>query len=310
MTAKKNVPMLLVTVLIFSILAALALLINRNFSGQTKWILYTPILLFQALWLDRLYVIGHEASHRKLFTNSKLTNEIFGFLILLPLMVPLRIYRTIHNFHHKHNRSDVHTSALDVFVSKRRPNLLSKIYFNFLWYFAVFGTGFFLHSLISVLLFLFVPVRLSRKISPAFNDWTIGDQLNSVMQFIGGIGFHLGIYYFAGAEIYLYVLGYPMLVFAWIWSMLVYIFHYDTTMGEKNVFHARALKSNWLFRNILLNFNEHVTHHVNPGISWFDLPDKRVELPENFRSNIRVNTLAGAILQQFRGPKIIWKPEK
>jgi len=309
MTVNKNIPMLLFTVLIICILTAFAIVINSYFSGIEKWAIYIPILFIQALWLDRIYVIGHEAAHRKLFADNKLANEILGFIILLPLMVPLRIYRKIHDFHHKFNLSDIHTSALDVFVSKRKSNIFSKLYFNILWYFAIFGAGFFLHSLISVLLFLFVPVKFSKKISPAFNDWTVGDQLNSIMQFGGGIAFHLAICYFAGNEIYLHALGYPMEAFAWIWSMLIYVFHYDTTMGENNKYHARALKSNRLFRNVLLNFNEHVTHHVNPEISWFELPKKRVELPENFNSNIRVNTLTDAILQQLKGPKIIWKNE-
>ncbi len=304
---RKNSVVVLKTFLGLIGLSALALLVLYYSPVEYRNLLYIPIVLMQALWLDRLYVAGHEAAHRKLFTHNKLTNEIFGFMILLPLMVPLRIYRKIHDFHHKHNRTTAEVSALDVFISKRKNNIASKLYFSSLWYFAVFVGGFFLHSLISVLLFLFVPVRWSKKISPAFNDWTVGDQLNSILQFFAGVAFQVGIYLIGGVEIYLYVLGYPMIVFAWIWSMLVYVFHYDTTMGDRNMFHARALKSNFLFKYILLNFNEHVTHHVKPGVSWFDLRNKRVELPPEFQSNEKADNLVKAVFQQLKGPKIIWK---
>lgn len=311
MARKKNTLMLAITLSVAGLLTAAAIYIGENIEASEKYFLYAPVLLFQALWLDRLYIIGHEAAHRKLFPKNRTANEFWGFVILLPLMVPLRIYRKIHDFHHTHNRISPKVSSLDVFTSKRKENPVGKSYFFGLWYFAVFAGGFFLHSLVSVLLFLFVPVRLSKKISPAFKDWSIGDQLNSILQFAAGAALHLGVYYFAGTEIYLYALGYPMLLFAWIWSMMVYIFHYRTSTGENNRYHARALRSNFLFKYVLLNFNEHVTHHADPGISWFDLPEKRKYLPEEYaQENQKVNSLAGAILQQLKGPTILWEYRK
>ena len=138
--------------------SVLAVYINSSIENTTiRLIIYFPLLLFQGLWFYRFYIVGHEASHKKLFPNNIKHNDFFGSLILMPLMVPINIYRKIHYFHHGFNRKDEHTSALDTYVVKGRMKTLKKIYYYFIWYLSVFFGGFFIHSLISVILFLFIP---------------------------------------------------------------------------------------------------------------------------------------------------------
>ncbi len=307
----RNVKLILETVAVFFINSCVAIFISSlDVDTWIKMLIYIPVLLFQGLWFYRFYIVGHEAAHKKLFPANVNLNDFWGSVILIPLMVPITIYRKIHYFHHGFNRKDDHTSALDTYVIQGKPTLLKKMYAYILWYLSVFLGGFFLHSLISVILFLFIPPKLSIKISPAFNNWTVKDQLRSILLFLFGVGFHIAILFVFGKTIYLYTLGYPMLAFAWVLSLLVYIFHYDTTKGDEVRFNVRSVKRIPVFSWILMNFNEHATHHQYPNIPWHELPLKSKPLPEKFESkNQSTRNFFKAILNQFKGPIIVYETQ-
>lgn len=306
-TRQKNVYLLSET---FGVLM-LCFVVGYGFSKLVEWslflkIIYGLFLLFQGLWFYRLYIVAHEASHRKLFPDQKWVNDFWGSVALIPLMVPVNVYRKIHMFHHGFNRKDPHTSALDTFVVKGRFKKIKHVWFTLIWYVNVFLGGFFIHSLISVLLFLFIPVSWSLKISPAFKGWTIKDQFTAMGLFLMGVGLHLAVYSFFGGQVYAYTLGYPLLSFAWVLSLLVYIFHYDTSMGEETRFHVRSVRHVPFFSWVLMNFNEHATHHQYPNIPWYQLPEKREELPAPFLDrNQNTRNFFKAIFNQLKGPNII-----
>lgn len=306
LTTRKNIGLVLETILVFICISLLAVYLHSAPIPHTiRWLLYIPLLLFQGLWFYRFYIVGHEASHYKLFPQNRSLNDVFGSLVLLPLMVPINIFRKIHMFHHGFNRKDNHTSALDTFTTKKLTPL-KRLYFYILWYTGVFLGGFFIHSLISVFLFLFVPPALAEKISPAFKGWKFKDQLLAIALFSLGICFHLLVLFVFGTENYLLVLGYPMLSFAWVLSLFVYIFHYDTTVGKDVRYNVRSVKKVPLFSWVLMNFNEHATHHQQPNIPWYELPAKRQTLPEEFtRQNQNTWNFFKAIFQQLKGPRII-----
>jgi len=305
----RNIKLILETITVFLLNSCAAVYISTlSLEAWIKLTVYFPLLLFQGLWFYRFYIVGHEAAHKKLFPNNLRLNDFWGSVILIPLMVPITIYRKIHYFHHGFNRKDDHTSALDTYIMYGKPKLVKKIYAYILWYLSVFFGGFFLHSLISVVLFLFIPPKLSIKISPAFNNWTIRDQVRSILLFILGVGFHLAIYFIFGKTIYLYTLGFPMLAFAWVLSLLVYIFHFDTTKGDEVRFNVRSVERIPLFSWILMNFNEHATHHQYPNIPWHELPLKRTPLPEAFdNKNQNTRNFFKAILNQLKGPTIVYE---
>ena len=272
-------------------------------------VLLVAVIMLQGCWLHRLYVVAHEASHRKLWPGQPRINDLLGQLLLLPLMLPLRIHRKIHAFHHGHNRRDLQTSALDTFVIRRRSGplgrTLSHAWCYLLWYLAVFAGGFFVHSLVSVLLFLAMPLRIARAISPAFKGWRVSDQLRSLASFGLGVGLHLGCAWLLGPRAWAMSMGWPLLAFAWIYSLLVYIYHFDTDYGPAVRFHVRGLRRSPLASWWLLNFNEHATHHRLPKLPWYQLPDHREPLPRAHADNQKVHTITAAILAQLRGPRII-----
>lgn len=305
----RNSKLVIETILIFFLNGSLAYFIwNLELSTSIQWICYIPVLLFQGLWLYRIYIVGHEASHKKLFPNNRQLNDLVGTVILLPLLVPINIYRKIHLFHHGFNRKDPHTSALDTYTIKGNFKSAKKLLSYISWYLSVFFGGFFLHSLISVVLFLFVPPKLAVKISPAFKAWTLKDQLQAILSFLLGVSIHFSVIYFFGTKNYLLFLGFPMLAFAWILSFLVYIFHYKTTIGSQVRYNARSVNRVPIVSWILMNFNEHATHHQFPNIPWYELPQKRKELPKEFaEKNQNTHNFFRAILNQLKGPNIVYE---
>lgn len=271
------------------------------------WWLYPPVLLLQALLFQRLYIIGHEASHRKLVPGDPLRNDLLGQLMMLPILIPVRIYRQVHMFHHGFNRRDHHTSALDVFVSPWPLTPLARAYFTLLWYLGVFAGGYFLHSVASVIIFLFVPTRHAEKVSPAFKRWTDRDRVTAWAQLLACFAFVVGLGFVLGWDAWRFAWLYPFLAFAWVWSLLVYVFHYHTTIGEDTRFHVRALRQHGVLSWLWLNFNQHASHHMAPNVPWYQLPESRQELPEPFRvKNQNTDRYWRAILQQLAGPTIVY----
>jgi len=307
MNTKKNITLVIETIIVFVCLCFFATFIHRHplENSILRKLLFFTTAMIQGFWFYRFYIVGHEASHRKLFINNRKANDILGSIILLPLMTPITIYRKIHMFHHGHNRQDNHTSALDTFTTNN-PSFIKKIYYYLVWYVSIFFGGLFIHSLVSVVLFLFVPPVLARKISPAFDGWTLRDQLKSIALFSIGVGLHFSVYYFFSWEVYLWTMGYPMIAFAWILSLFVYIFHYDTSVGEQVRYNVRSVEHVPFFSWVLMNFNEHATHHQHPNIPWYELPDRRAALPKEFSDkNQNSWSLTKAVFQQLKGPRII-----
>jgi fatty acid desaturase len=290
------------------LLAAAALRLDA-YESPLATLALVAVIILQGCWLHRLYVVAHEASHGKLWPSSRRINDAIGQLLLLPLMLPLRIHRKIHAFHHGHNRRDFETSALDTFVIRGHATPLRRAWCHLLWYLAVFAGGFFIHSLISVVFFLALPLSLARRISPAFKGWRVSDQLRSLVAFGGGLALHLGVAWLFGARVWALTLGWPMLAFAWVYSLLVYIYHYDTDYGPAVRFHVRSLRRSAIASWWLLNFNEHATHHREPALPWYLLPEHRAPLPAEHAGNQNVHTIGAAILGQLRGPRIIELPE-
>ena len=295
--------LLLETLGLFALLAVLA--IRAALSGWA-WLLYPPVLLAQAFTLQRIYIVGHEAAHKKLVPANRWWNDTLGQVALLPILVPVVIYRKVHYFHHGFNRKDHQHSALDVFVSPWPVTPVVQGFFYLVWYLGIFAGGYFLHSVASIIIFLFIPTDQARKISPAFHNWTARDRMTAWAQFLACVGFH-ALTYALDSRLWLYALGLPFLAFAWVWSLLVYIFHYATTIGDDVRYNVRRLERHWFFSWLLMNFNEHATHHIQPTIPWYELPENRKDLPAAFAAkNQTTGSFLWAILQQVKGPTVVY----
>jgi fatty acid desaturase len=294
------------TVAVFLTLALLAAASATLLSGAPRLAAVALLAIPQGMWLDRMYTVAHEAVHFKLFPGRTRLNDAVATLLLAPIAAPLSVYRRIHGFHHGGNRRDRATAALDQFRTQGPPSPAMRRMYGLLWNFYVFGGGFFLHSLLTILIFLVVPARRAARISPVFRNWPARMRLRAWAEFGVGAALHAAVIGFAGWTIWLAMLGLPLLVFAWLWSMLLYIYHYRTSIGPDVRRNVRSLPRQPFFSWLLLNFNEHATHHRDPTIPWYALPDHRD--PADVPGAEDVRSLGAAIRQQRAGPTL-WSPE-
>lgn len=261
------------------------------------WLLAVP----RGLWVQRHYCVGHEASHLKLFPESRRLNAIVGQLFLLPLLTPLAVFRKIHIFHHGHNRRDYHTSALDV-ISLRRNTWYWRGYGWFRWLTATYLGGWFWHGLISILLFLVLPVATARRISPAFEGWTTAKRIESIVAFGSAVAVLLAPLVYGGFGLWLACWGAPLVVFAWFYAAHLYVYHYRTAIGPAVHEHARRLGgriTGWW----LLNLNLHDAHHAQPSVVWYAIPDVNWAVPSAELGTGR--SLWWGIWHQLRGPMLL-----
>ncbi len=301
------------TIIVFLVLSAASVawtLSKTTLDHTLYWAGVVLLTILQGGWFHRLYTAAHEAIHKKLVPDNRRLNDIIGQALLSPLLIPVPVYRKIHQFHHTHNRRDHHTSTLDGFVVTKEPGFFKRVYLGLCWYIGVFAGGYFLHGVVSILFFLFLPPAVAQKVSPAFKGWRWRDQFEAMAIFAGCVGLHAGLAWAAGASVWWAVLGRPFLFFAWIYSLFVYIYHYRTTYGDQVVYHVRSVPTPRFFKWWLLNFSHHRVHHRYPTLPWHMLPEEPAELPEAFKKNENVDTLLGAVLQQAKGPEIFVEPEK
>ena len=289
-------------------LAALALLALEYLQPAAAWSAIAALALLQGLWFDRLYTVAHEAVHRKLVPGRPALNDAIGTLLMLPIVAPFTAFRKIHGFHHGGNRRDRETAALDHFRLPPDAPESAVAARRRLWLFYVFGGGFFLHTLATILIFLLVPARRAQRISPVFRGWPVRLRLQAWLEFLAGIGLHVAVGQLWGVAAWFALLGLPMLVFAWFWSMMLYIYHHRTSVGPDVRHNVRSLPRQPFFSWLLLNFNEHATHHRDPTIPWYELPARRYALPASHAANQDVENLLEAVLRQRRGP-VVWRAE-
>lgn len=300
-----SLALLFETLAIYAVLVGAAVWAAR--AGAGPWTL-AALALALGLWLDRMYTVGHEAGHRKLFPDHPRLNDLVGSVMFAPLMVPLVVYRKIHAFHHGHNRRAPKVATLDVVQLPPEPGLrrrLARLVGWAGWLLGVFAGGFYIHGLVSIVLFLVLPTKVACRVSPAFRNWKPRHRLRAWLELGAGAALHVLVWRLAGADVWLAAFGLPTLAFAWIYSLMVYIYHYDTTIGGDIRYNVRSLPPSRVLSWLLLNFNEHVTHHADPRLPWYMLPRRRIGLPPEYAGNAKVRSVLGAILQQLRGPVFV-----
>ena len=259
----------------------------------------------QGIWLQRIYCVGHEASHHKLLPEHPRANDAIGQLALFFLMVPLSVFRKIHRFHHGANRRDHQTSALDCYVVPKGAGPLRRGWAHVLWFTGILGGGWFTHSLVSILLFLFLPVSMARKVSPAFQGWNVRLQLSSWIWFLLPIALQLMLAVQVSLAVWWALCGLPLLVFSWVYSVQLYVYHYRTSVGPQTRFHARRLDQERWVSWWLLNLNHHDTHHRFTKVVWYDLPHFAEPLPPEYASNQQHRSFVRGLRDQLKGPTIV-----
>jgi fatty acid desaturase len=255
------------------------------------WTLLPTVILTNPYWS-----LIHEAIH-DMFHPNRSVNAFFGRLLSILFGAPFRILRTSHLAHHKLNRLPLEgTEYYDRATSTKTRAAPG-------YYFQIF-LGLYLAEALSPLYFLLprrALVRLQKRLlTPGsvsailMQNWLGAAALREI-RFDGCLAM---LWFVLAAACY--GAHWPLLAAAWLGrafliSFLDNVYHYATPVGD--LFYARNLALPGPCAKLLLHFNLHGVHHVNPAIPWSDLP-----LAFDAQAGKHDGDYFGAALRQLRGP--------
>jgi fatty acid desaturase len=253
-------------------------------------------LLPVALLTNPFWSLIHEAIHDLLHPNRRVNAYIGRFLAIL-FGSPFRILRFSHLLHHKLNRLPVEGTEYYDGNQKSKASAAPGYYFQI-------SFGLYLVEVISPLLF-FLPrswirwfkEKLLRPESVSailIQNW-LGDEALREIRFDGLLTVSC-----LTLSVLCYGENWPLLLMAliargFLISFLDNVYHYETPVSD--IFYAKNL---WLaspLTKLLLHFNLHGIHHVNPAIPWIHLPEAFDAGAGRFHGDY-----FAASLHQLRGP--------
>jgi fatty acid desaturase len=255
------------------------------------WTLLPLVLLTNPFWS-----LIHEAVHDLLHPDRRANTYVGRFLAIL-FGSPFRILRLSHLLHHKLNRLPVEGTEYYDRNHKSKASAAPGYYFQI-------SFGLYLIEVISPLLF-FLPRNWIRRFKDKLlqpesisailvQNW-LGDEALREIRFDGLLTVSWLMFSFL-----CYGENWPLLLAAlvargFLISFLDNVYHYETPVSD--IFYAKNL---WLPRplmKLLLHFNLHGIHHVNPAIPWIHLPKAFAAEAGRFQCDY-----FGASLHQLRGP--------
>ena len=229
-------------------------------------------LLPLALLTNPYWSLIHETIH-DLFHPSRSVNAFFGRFLSILFGAPFRILRMSHLVHHKLNRRPVEGTEYYDRATGTKSRAAPSYFFQIIF-------GLYLFELLSPLYFL-LPRRLLVRMQERFmrpgsvsgvlmQNWLGTDALREI-RFDGLLTLSWLTLSFLCYGAYWPLLAAVLLARAFLISFLDNVYHYATPVDD--VFYARNLRLPESLTKLLLNFNLHGVHHINPAIPWIDLPE-------------------------------------
>ena len=271
----------------FVILPLWLLPLERNWA----WTLLPLALLTNPFWS-----LIHEAIH-DLFHPNRRANALTGRLLAILFGSPFRILRQSHLLHHKLNRMPVEGTEYYDRGKGAKAAAAPGYYFQIL-------LGLYLVEVVSTLGFLLPRQWLQRfreKHLPAHSvssilmqNWLGAESLREIR--LDGLLTLVWLSF----SFWLYGENWPLLLAVlvargFLISFLDNVYHYETPVSD--VFFAKNLRLPAPLAKLLLNFNLHGIHHINPAISWINLPKAFEVQGAKFQGRY-----FAAALRQLHGP--------
>jgi len=235
-------------------------------SKSWAWTLLPLALLTNPFWS-----LIHEAIH-DLFHPSQTVNRFFGRLLAIVFGAPFRILRMSHLLHHKLNRLPIEGTEYYDRTNGSKASAAPGYYFQIV-------LGLYLVEVLSPL-FFFLPrfclgwfkkrfIRAGTVSALLMDNWLGRDSLREIR--CDGVATVLWL----TLAFVCYGEYWPLLLTAllgrgFLISFLDNIYHYETPVSD--LFYAKNLSLAAPLNKLLLNFNLHGIHHVNPAIPWIHLP--------------------------------------
>ena len=253
-------------------------------------------LLVAALFTNPYWSLVHETSH-DLFHPNRAVNAFFGRLLSILFGAPFRILRTSHLVHHKLNRLPAEGAEYFDRAARTKARAAAGYYYRIF-------LGLYIAEVLRPLSCLLPRALLNRLQRRLLKPGSVGAIL--MEQWLGAAALRdirfdgcLAILWLALAAAcygrHWPLLAGALLARAFLSSFLDNLYHYGTPVG--NIFYARNLALPEMAAKLLLHFNLHGVHHVNPAIPWSDLPEAF-----EAQGGRHEGDYCAAALRQLRGP--------
>jgi fatty acid desaturase len=253
-------------------------------------------LLPLALLSNPFWSLLHEAIHDLLHSNRRV-NAFIGRGLAVLFGSPFRILRLSHLLHHKLNRLPVEGTEYYDRAKTTKAAAAPGYFFQIL-------LGLYLVEVVSPIMFF-----LPRAWLQWFKDRHLPGQSVSAILMQNWLGAEAlreirldGALTLAWLSLsfWLYGENWPMILAllsarGFLISFLDNVYHYATPVGD--IFYAKNLRLAAPLNKLLLNFNLHGIHHINPAISWIHLPKAFEVQAGKFQGGY-----FAAALSQFNGP--------
>ena len=234
--------------------------------SRWAWLLLPIVLLTNPFWS-----LIHEAIH-DLFHSNKSVNGLVGRLLAILFGSPFRILRLSHLLHHKLNRMAVEGTEYYDRDKSSKAAASPGYYFQIL-------IGLYLIEVISPLYF-FLPRRWLERFRVGYlppqsvssilmQSWLGAESLAEIRRDGALTIFCLALAFYCYGGYWPLLLG-ALAARGLLISFLDNVYHYETPVSD--VFFAKNLSLPQPLAGLLSNFNLHGIHHINPAISWIDLP--------------------------------------
>lgn len=230
------------------------------------WTLFPLAFLTNPYWS-----LIHEAIH-EMFHSNRSVNMFFGRLLAILFGAPFRILRLSHLVHHKLNRLPVEGTEYYDRSTSSKARAAPGYYFQILlglYLVEILSPVYFLLPRRCLLWFYHRFMRSDGVSGILMKNWLGAEALREI-RFDGLLTLAwLALSVFCYGERWPLLLA-ALLARATLISFLDNVYHYGTPVSD--VFFARNLRLPGAAAKLLLNFNLHGVHHVNPAIPWIDLP--------------------------------------
>ena len=254
------------------------------------------LLLPLALLTNPFWSLIHEAIHDLLHKN-KSVNLILGRLLAIMFGAPFRILRLSHLLHHKLNRMPVEGTEYYDRDKSSKAAAAPGYYFQILF-------GLYFVEAISPLYFL-LPRRWLERFrvrylaaqsvsSLLMQNWLGAESLREIRRDGALTILWLALAFSAYGEKWPLLLA-ALAARALLISFLDNVYHYETPVSD--VFFAKNLSLPKPLAGLLLHFNLHGIHHINPAIPWIDLPKGFAAQSGKYHGSY-----CATALHQLRGP--------
>lgn len=232
--------------------------------AQPYWYLLIPAMLVHGFTLVSMFAPMHECVHRTAF-NTRILNEIFGWIAGVLSVYNFTYYRHYHTWHHRYTQNP-----------EKDPELMSPKPRTVLQYaIEITGIPFWVKR---PLLFLelalgrtgrypFIPARSRGAIalSAAVQSAIYAAGIASIV-----MGYHWALYYFF----------LPLLLAQPLLRLMLIVEHTGCTQDENGLTNTRTTLTLFPIRLLMWNMPFHGEHHLYPSIPFYVLPRAHQHLKE------------------------------